>query len=315
MEYRRRRRRAKAAARRNGSGGGSGGGVLVVLLLIAGIIYAAASSSVGEWVAENVIAPASALFGGKAEATAPPVSAVDDLTPDGSAAGSGIDLSDGDAAQVSADVTLPASDCFMLQMGVFSSRANADTLAAELRARGAAGYIIEDTSGADGTLYRVMAAGYEDEASAKSVKQRLVDEGTDCAVYTKKCAGADFRVTAPEALIPGIEAGFCALADAKASLAAAVIDFDKNGSAVDDGKAQAKLVLDALESDMGVLSSYAPDGGSLSEILDAYAKARTSLTTLIEGEYESTVDFSAAMKYTYLYISDAYAALSDGLAG
>ncbi len=309
MEYRRRRRHAKSRGRRNERESGSAGGALIMLLLVAGIIYAAVSSSVGDFVADKVIAPVSAFLGLGGEAEATP--AATDYTP---VSGTDIDLTEGDAAPVSADVTLPATSCYMLQMGVFSSRENADAMAEELRSRGAAGYIIEDDSSGD-TLYRVMAAGYEDEASAKSVKQRLVDEGNDCTVYTLESAGADFRVTAPEASLAGIEAGFSSLAAAKASMAEAVIGFDKNAMSVSDGKAEAKRVLETLEGDMEALSSYAPDGGTLSQILDAYSKTKASLSSLVDGEYESNVDFSAAMKYTYLYISDACAALSDGLAG
>ncbi|HOG00562.1 MAG: Sporulation related domain protein [Firmicutes bacterium ADurb.Bin248] len=316
MEYRRRRRRARAR-RRSGSagasGGGSAGGAIITLLLIAGIVYIIASSDAGEWVAKNVMAPAVAFFAGDKTGQKDP----DDQTggqPGETDGAASIDLSEGDAAPASAELTFPGVQCYMLQLGAFTSEDNAEALAATMQARGGGGYVLEDVSGGE-TRYRVMAAGYEDYESAKSVKDRLVAEGTDCTIYTLMSASAVFRVTAPKDSMAGVRAGFDALANARKSLEAACIGFDRDGLTVAQGKEKAGEILAALETEMEPLASFAPDGGALSHILDAYAALCASLETLAGGEYESTVDFSAAMKYTYLNITDQYAALTEALAG
>lgn len=318
MEYRRRRRRAKTGYRARsarGSGGGSVGGAIISLLLIAGIIYVIASSTAGEWVAKNVMAPAIAFFTGtKAETDKGEDTNASNTPETENGENTTIDLSEGDSEPVSAQFTFPGVTCYMLQMGAFSSLENAEAEAATLQARGAAGYIMEDASSGE-TRYRVMAAGYEDYDSAKSVKDRLVGEGTDCTIYTLESVSPVFKVTAPEESMTGVGTGFEAISEARKSLAQAFIDFDKNTMTVAEGKAKAAEILSALEADMEPLTSFAPDGGALSEILDAYAQIKTSLETLANGDYESTVDFSASMKYTYLNITDKYAALTEALAG
>ena len=90
---------------------------------------------------------------------------------------------------------LPALNCYMLQMGVYSSHENAQKEAERLRALGAAGYIFADSSSGE-TRYRVMASGYDSEQSAKSVKDRLTSEGVEAAMYTLSSPQASFRVTA-----------------------------------------------------------------------------------------------------------------------
>ncbi|HWQ57636.1 MAG TPA: SPOR domain-containing protein [Clostridia bacterium] len=318
MEYRRRRRRARAKYRgrsARSSGGGSAGGAVITLMLLAGIIYIIASSTAGEWVAKNVMAPAIAFFAGDktGQEDTPDDTVGNEPAPTDSGA-TALDLSEGDAKPVSAELTFPGVSCYMLQMGVFSSLENANVEAASLQARGAAGFVIEDASTGQ-TRYRVMASGYEDYDSAKSVKDRLVSEGTDCTIYTLESVSAVFKVTAPEESMAGVSTGFEALANARKSLAQACIDFDKDGLAIADGKAKASEILATLENAMGPLASFAPDGGALSKILDAYAGIKASLETLSNGEYESAVDFSASMKYTYLNITDQYATLTEALAG
>ncbi len=315
MEFRRRRRRARARykARTGAAGGGAAGGAIITLLLIAGIVYILASSSAGEWMAKNVMAPAIAFFTGEKAAGGEKEENPGGSFVPGDNLGA-IDLSAGDAAPVSAQLTFPGVTCYMLQMGVFGSLDNANAQAVELRARGAAGFILEDASTGE-MRYRVMASGYENYESAKSVKERLVGEGTDCALYTLESVSAVFKVTAPEKNMEGVRTGFEALSKARKALAEATIDFDKNAPGLEAGKARAGEILSSLKLEMEPLAAFAPDGGALSQILDAYAKIRAGLEGLESGQYKSGVDFSAAMKYTYLNITNQYAALTEALAG
>ena len=200
----------------------------------------------------------------------------------------------------------------MLQMGVYSSKSNAEAQAEALQAQGAGGYILEDSSTGE-TRYRVMASGYDSAESAKSVKTRLVEDGIDCTVYELSTAAASFRVTASEEHIPQIEAGFSALEKAQSALSAAVIDFDKNSMSVEEGKTLALTILSALESDMGGLLSFDGTDATLSQLLDAYRDAKAALQALSGGAYESIVAFSAQLKHTLLYVTHRYALLTDAL--
>ena len=320
MEYRRKRKTASrrrastySAARRSASAGGAGRAI-VSLLMVGGIVYLVSASAAGTWIAENVMAPMISAFSGNNDADNDGTQdATNTQTPDGSLSTS-VDLSAGASSQsvTSAQVSLPALDCYMLQMGVYSSKSNAEAQAETLQTQGAGGYILEDASTGE-TRYRVMASGYEDAESAKSVKNRLVDEGIDCTVYELSTAAATFRVTASEESIPQIEAGFAALEKAQRALSTAAIDFDKNSMSVEEGQSLALEILSTLESDMGGLLFFDGTDGTLSQLLDAYRDAKAALQSLSGGSYDSTVGFSAQLKHTLLYVTHRYALLMDAL--
>lgn len=320
MEYRRKRRsssRKRASGRTSAGRGGStsseAGRAILALLLVGAVVYLISASAAGTWIAENVMAPMISAFSSKKSVTGDDSQSVGTQTPDGSLSTS-VDLSQGASTKntISAQVSLPGLSCYMLQMGVYSSKTNADAQAKLLQAQGAGGYILEDASTGE-LRYRVMASAYGDAESAKSVKTRLVDEGIDCTVYELATAGATFRVTAPEDRIPTVEAGFAALQKAQAALSLAAIEFDKNSLTVEEGKALALSIQNTLEADMSGLLAYEESAGTLSQLLSTYRDAKTALQNLSGGSYESIVGFSAQLKHTLLYVTHRYASLAATL--
>lgn len=313
MEYRRRKKpgsmRSRPRSRAQSSSGA--GGMIVSLILIAGIVYIIVTSNAGEWVAREVMAPlfsAVSSIGDKAN------DAPSGLNNSGTTTG-GINLSTGEStAAESANAVLPALNCYMLQMGVYSSHENAQKEAERLRALGAAGYIFADSSSGE-TRYRVMASGYDSEQSAKSVKDRLTSEGVEVAMYTLSSPQASFRVTADKSAIEDICGAFAAFDEAIGSLGQAVIRFDKESLSVADGKLICADILNTFDAKLTPLESFSGTDGTLGEILSAYSDCRAQLDTVRGGEYQSIVDFSSAMKYTHLYIASRYAAMVEKLAG
>lgn len=313
MEYRRRKKsgsmRSRPRSRAQSSSGA--GGMIVSLILIAGIVYIIVTSNAGEWVAREVMAP---LFSA--------VSSIGDKANDapsglnnGSTTAGGINLSTGEStAAESANAVLPALNCYMLQMGVYSSHENAQKEAERLRALGAAGYIFADSSSGE-TRYRVMASGYDSEQSAKSVKDRLTSEGVEAAMYTLSSPQASFRVTADKSAIEDICGAFAAFDEAIDGMGQAVIRFDKESLSMADGKLICADILNAFDAKLTPLESFSGADGTLGEILGAYSDCRAQLDTVRGGEYQSIVDFSSAMKYTHLYIASRYAAMVEKLAG
>ena len=205
-------------------------------------------------------------------------------------------------------------NCYMLQMGVYSSHENAQKEAERLRALGAAGYIFADSSSGE-TRYRVMASGYDSEQSAKSVKDRLTSEGVEAAMYTLSSPQASFRVTADKSAIEDVCGAFAAFDEAIGSMGQAVIRFDKESLSVADGKLICADILNTFDAKLTPLESFSGTDGTLGEILGAYSDCRAQLDTVRGGEYQSIVDFSSAMKYTHLYIASRYAAMVEKLAG
>jgi DedD protein len=73
---------------------------------------------------------------------------------------------------------VPASaQGWVVQLGSFASRANAERLAAELRGRGYSGFVSE-YRGAGRVLFRVRVGPEQDRARAEAIAQRLARDGT-----------------------------------------------------------------------------------------------------------------------------------------
>ena len=133
--------RSRPRSRAQSSSGA--GGMIVSLILIAGIVYIIVTSNAGEWVAREVMAP---LFSA--------VSSIGDKANDapsglnnGSTTAGGINLSTGEStAAESANAVLPALNCYMLQMGAYSSPDTAQKEAQRLPAITPPNYIFDNST-------------------------------------------------------------------------------------------------------------------------------------------------------------------------
>ena len=297
MEYRR-RKRTRRRNNRNNTGGESAGRMIIGLLLVAGVIYFVSASNAGTWIAQNVMAPMFEAFNPQ------------DSEPSGTAdpsVAAGLDLSSG-GKTTTEEIPLKPMDCFLLQMGVFSSEANANELAKEIQGKGAGGYVVQD-----GTQYRVFASGYTTEASAKEVRDRLKSEGTDCTVHKISCAGASFKVTATEAQLKAVREGFKALYDAQEAMVDAALRFDKDSLSVSAGKSNVTSIQDELSGAMKSLIDQKSDASILASVKACYDAFYKDLQSLAQYNTESTVEFSAQMKYTQIKMACEYKDLVEGL--
>lgn len=290
MEYRRRRRRRSRAAV------SSTGKVVVALLFAAAIIYMVSASAAGTWIAQNVMAP---LF-----------ESIESVMASNKDSGSNsqqvISTPQGDL--VSREIAMPGIDCYMVQMGAYSSIENAQAHAAQLQAKGAGGYIISD-----GLKYRVIASGYADEASARSVMAQLKAENLDCTLYTLSQQGASFKVTATKAQLESVESGFAALKEVQQELGEAVLTFDKEQQKVEEGKAVAKVLCERLEEAQTKLGEQGGGNSIIESVISAYAKCVDTLNDLANDTTQSFVEYSARMKHAHLAISNEYASLMKTL--
>ena len=295
MEYARRRKRR----RRNSSGAGKALGALVMVGLI---IYLFTASAAGKWLAEEVMAPA---FSALSELPVFNTDGLDRLEQESSANEESLEVSlNGGISSVNEKVELPAISCFALQMGVFSSEENASALSASLKERGAGGYVYDDQG-----MYRVLASGYGTETEARTVKERLISEGSDCAVYDISAPAVTFSITAGKDEIQNIKQSFYALNDAQTALCAACIEFDEKSMSPSEGAALVKEIQAKLSSACQELYKYQDASPALSALVQCCDKCTASLSALTETGYTDTTEFSSAMKHSMLEISDAYASM------
>lgn len=292
MEYRRRRRRRRS---RSGGSGSGAGRVVVVLLLAAGVIYLVSASKVGTWLAEKVIAPVfatieTALMGR-------------DSGDDGgdTQTGDGLVLNPDGGKQETASLQLPALDAYLLQMGVYSQQANAQTQAQLIRARGAAGYILQSDDG----RYRVMASAYADAASLASVREQLTDEGIETASHQLTMAGAVFDVKGTADQIEVLEGAFSGFDAAIAAMGELAIRFDKDNMAIEDARPELRELRTTLENLLGQLGNI-PEAGILTAVKTCYQAGISSLNPLVDGETSVFLEYSSMLKRAHLEMIWAY---------
>lgn len=291
MEYRRRRRRKKRSA------AASGGAKAVAALLFAGlVIYFISASPVADWLSGNVVEP---VFSGIRNAlqpqTAPPA-ALPEATPAAQAAASEQTVS-------TTEITPPALTLYALQMGVYAQADNAKAQAASIQERGAAGYVLEDAG-----RYRVLAAAYQDEASLKTVREQLSAQGMESAAYTMTGLQPKLKVTALGEQAAGLQAAFLALYEAEQALCEQALRFDAETRSVSEGQAAVQEIASALAEAQAAFSGLAQaDSPVLAQLAACYADCREAMTALTTDDLQqSTVDYSAKMKYTHLYMADRY---------
>lgn len=301
MEYARRRKRR----RKNSSGAGKALGALIMVGLI---IYLFTASAAGKWLAEEVMAPA---FSALSELPVFSSDGLDKLEQENSEAEASLAVSLNDGlTSVNENVELPAISCFALQMGAFSSEENASALSASLKERGAGGYVYND-----GSMYRVLASGYSTEAEARAVKERLISEGSDCTVYDISAPAVTFSITAGKNEIQSIRESFYALYDAQTALCAACIEFDENSMSPSEGAALVSEIQSELTSSCSSLYQYADSSPALSDLAECCDSCIASLSSLTQGSYASSTDFSSAMKHSLLELSDAYSSMLHSIGG
>ncbi|MDL2258457.1 SPOR domain-containing protein [Eubacteriales bacterium OttesenSCG-928-K08] len=298
MEYRRKRRRRRGQAGNNGSSGIAK--AVAALLVVAAIVYLISASAVGTWIAEKLIAPAFALFDGfsKTPASNPSPTPEGVNIPPSSAATN--------AQTITGDIEFPALECFVLQMGVYSDKSNANSQAGELQGRGAGGYVMEDEG-----RYRVFAAAYSAQVDLQQVREQLTGEGMESAAYTFNTPQSTLRITATQEQLSAISSGFEALSNLQNDIAAASLEFDRDQQSCAQGreKAQALIMqLDNQSADFLKISDI--DHTILYETKMCIETCRAALAELAGYETESFVSFSSKMKHTHISIVAAYNSLA-----
>lgn len=296
MEYRRRRRKRRFAA----AGGSGTARAIAALLIVAAVVYLISASAAGTWIAQNVMAPAFAAFDNMIQRTASvnTPDAAETSTPRTSA---------GNEKTVTGDVELPAMECFVLQMGAYSDKNNADAQAQALQQRGAGGYVMEDAG-----RYRVLAAAYESQESLKQVRDQLTAEGLESASYTFNAPGSTLRVTATQSQLDGIASSFEALNTLQQDMAAAVVTFDQQQLSADKGRETANALLSRLQTaNEAFLASVGEENPVLQATQECFAEYDEAISALAAYNSQSFVDFSAKMKYTHICMAHAYATLAQ----
>lgn len=293
MEFRRMRRVVRTASRSRSMSGAIGWMLLVSVL----IVYLIGISSAGTWISEHLIAPVFLRI----QSAAQPVSG---KTPDAQ--------SPSEPAQKSDTVLLPALTCHTLQMGIYADRANADAQAAELKKLGAGGYIVED-----GGRFRVLAAGYMDADSLKSVRTQLAADGFDSAGYLIETRACKLRVSASEASLAALTDAVAFLYALPQELSELSITFDKKQQSVVVGRSALSLLEAEAEGKRTAFETLPIDAGTpeLYAVEKALLAMHERFTEALADPDAGVAAFSSSLKYTQLASAAVLYELSNTISG
>ena len=282
-------------------------GNLILVAIILGItVYFVSAGAAGGWLAENVINP---VFNSNPTAIA--ATPEDTSTPDAlqSAAPAGtvqaVSLPETSGEHAEEQITVSSIALYTLQAGAFSDETNAKAAAAEIIARGGAGFVAFD-----GNLYRALIAGYTSETDAQSVKTELDAQGIVSTVFKLESGALEFKVGAEQTQIDAIKSCFALVSDTVKNLQQIIYDADK-GTNVDDSitalKANAHTVVDNYKS---VVTSQTDATKKLTAYMDRFC---TALDNIPLSAGVTPVDFSSGLKYNIIGIVVDYSTFLNEL--
>lgn len=258
---------------------------IVVLIIAAAAVAIIGVSKVGGFVSDKIVAPVAAWF-----------------NPDEDTE---IETAD---TQQTGSFELSAGTLYALQVGVFSSEENANVFANELRARGGAGYVMEDAGS-----WRVLIAGYADRADAESVKQRLKSEQQMESKLLEISAEANaFTVTADAASLEAVKTG----AEMSNIIVARICDMsirvDKGELSADSAAEEISALAEEIDSITDGLDAIDEAGGA-AEVMSVYLKrVKTALADIQTG---SLTEISGGLKRAYIEAALGRKDISDTLDG
>ena len=267
--------------------------LLAFVLLVA---YLAAATSVGNFIAESIVAPIfTALGSAQSEASEEEGSVQAGLALDPAAP----------EATAQAELSTEGFHCYALQLGAFSNEENAESFAREVQGRPQGGRVYQD-----GDLFRVFSGIFLTKEEARAEKERLLlSAGIDSSIYEFNIPALSLRVTASASQLDAVLKGFSVLSGLCTELAELA-----DGSAADLAAAAETLAARAEEcrSLAGSLSGASGTAGQLSgALLDAAACLDEAGST---ARSENKVEFSAALKYTYIVVVCSCAELAGAIA-
>lgn len=285
---------------KSGGGGGGGGiaGRVFIIIIVCVFIYFISAGAVGKWIAQNIVTPVLSLF-----EDSDPTTEINDAqaTPAPSSGSTSQDI-------VKEKIVLPDLTVYALQTGVFAEQVNADDAANLAKQRGGAGYILTDGN------MRVLLCAYKTEAEAKSVSDNLkTTENYETFEYLLTAKGVTFDISAPQSNVDAIKDFFTLCETIHNAYYDMYISFDKKEITADDVrtkinsmKGDAVIKIQTIKdmdpnNEVPVLTNSKNFAAGLEECLNIDLSGKTD------------VEISSQLKYNYIWVSDLYKKLIDGL--
>lgn len=261
---------------------GRAGVVILVLFALGAVVYMIGAAKVGSFLSEKIIRPVVSLFDEDTHEAAEEVSS-----------------ETGVSNEVSAEITFPAMKMWLLQVGAFGEKDNAEKSAGEIADMGGAGYILEE----DGT-YRVIIAGYAKEEDAANVKERLkTEQNMESKLLELSAESAVYTMKTEQSVIDTFAAAAEECGNYPALLMELSLRLDKGGISA----AEAKNELSEMKDQIGERMEYFSDlsENSEDELLIRTQKYYVELHGAFSVFEEELSDIALSSRIKHCYISSA----------
>ena len=120
-------------------------------------------------------------------------------------------------------ITIEERPFYILQMGAFTDAAAADQHASEILRMGAGGTVFQD-----GSVFRVFAAAYMDEASLKKVQSQVRADGFEATPYITESSGLQITLDGDQQAVDLVKDSIRILSDIPSELCELCLRYDKD---------------------------------------------------------------------------------------
>lgn len=272
--------------------------LIIVAVLLGITAYFVGAGAAGGWLAENVINPVFNSGVGSAATSSPTAGPEMNASAPATAAAAQSPTVSGTHSEE--QITAQSVTLYALQVGAFSDESNAKKIAQDVKSRGGAGFISYD-----GSLYRVLIAGYTSENDAKSVKADLEKQNISTTIFKLDSGALEFKIGAEKQQIEAVKACFGIVPTIVSELQQIIFDADK-GSNVDERITALKAKADEVNANLkAAVSAESASMASLIQYMDSMC---SKLGAIPKSTEVSGVAFSSELKYNLISVVVDYAA-------
>ena len=268
----------------------------LVLVILGVCIYIAIATTAGNFIAQNIIAPAIEFVDSKIRPDKIQQAEKQDIEQDKGQDENILSLTQTSVKKPpskSEQITIEPKTVYALQLGAFSSEENAKVEADNLKTRGAGGYVFLDGH------YRVFASMYYDEQDAQKVKEKLLSENQmESSIYTLSIPGAEIKVTAGEDKLEAVKEAFNIFEQSQQSIFELCNKYDKKELGREQINVELRKILENTNKPIQTLK-----GVGSGEIGDELLKALESMVNNIDQCLNSNDDdavYSSKLKYMHM---------------
>ncbi|NLZ52732.1 MAG: SPOR domain-containing protein, partial [Thermoanaerobacteraceae bacterium] len=202
-----------------------------------------------------------------------------------------------DASKTTETVKVNAMNFFGIQMGAFNSKENAQAVGDQLKAKGGAGYILDDQ------YSRVIAMMFLNENDAATVIQQLKNNSIEAQMYELKCPGVEMEITATGTKIEGIKSIFSLIQEKFGDIENTIKDLDNDKITIEIAINRLDQIKNEIIDKIELLNQYSAtqEGNKVLSGLKNFLTVQVdNLDQIIQGSMSEKVAISSKIKYTYI---------------